>query len=297
MGRPGNTDAAERAATTRTQREPIFGEKMTSQSHKVAFYADIYYNSERSPAYWIPPAGLDAEAIVLGGDIHYLPHHLGEMLRSIRETQPDIAHIIVVPGNGEYVGQELGESRRQYRAAVEAVPGAVFLDDDVVELATGLRVIGSTLWSHVPDDEIDRYSRMLADDGLQGVDNIRREGRFLTLRDTNELHREARSFIEEQLRRLSQAERDTTIVCTHFWPTLRPWTGPDGQPDSQLYHMIGSDLDALIAQCGPKLWLCGHAHETHQVTIGSTQIVSNPRAGDGPGNVNPDFLESYVVEL
>ena len=36
---------------------------------------------------------------------------------------------------------------------------------------------------------------------------------------------------------------------------------------------------------------------THQVTIGSTLISSNPRAGDGPQIINPDFLESYVVEL
>ncbi len=270
---------------------------MTSQSHKVAFYADLFYNSERSPAYWIPPADLDVEVILLGGDIHYLPDHLGEMVRSIREMQPKTTQLIVVPGNGEYARQELSESRQQYRAAVEAVPGAVFLDNDVAELPTGLRVIGSTLWSHVPDDEIDHYSRMFADQGMLGVDNIRLGNRFLTLRDTNELHRQARSFIEEQLRSLSQAERDQTIVCTHFWPTLRPWTGPAGHRESEWYHINGSDLDALITECGPRLWLCGHAHTTHHVTIGTTQISSNPRAGDGPGNVNPDFLDSYVVEL
>jgi hypothetical protein len=269
---------------------------MTLHSHRVAFYADIFYNSPRSPAYWIPPANLDVEAILLGGDIHYLPNHLGEMLRSIRETQPDTTQIIVVPGNGEYVDQELGESRRQYRAAVEAVPNAVFLDDDVAELPCGLTVIGSTLWSHVPDDEIDSYSRMLAAEGLEGVDGIRLGDRFLTLRDTNELHRLACSFIEGQLRSLSRAERDTTIVCTHFWPSLQPWTGPDAEREPW-YHVIGSDLDALIAECGPRLWLCGHAHTTHHVTIGTTQISSNPRAGHGPGNVNPDFQESNVVEL
>jgi hypothetical protein len=267
------------------------------QSHKVAFYADIFYNSPRSPAYWIPPANLDAEAILLGGDIHYLPNHLGQMLVSIRGTQTDTTQIIVVPGNGEYVDQELSESRRQYQAAVEAVPNAVFLDNAVAELPTGLTVIGSTLWSHVPDDRIDSYSRMLAGQGREGVDGIRLGDRFLTLRDTNELHRQARSFIEEELRSRSPTERGRTIVCTHFWPTLQPWTGPDGQLESQWDHMTGSDLDALIAECGPKLWLCGHAHTTHHVTIGTTQISSNPRAGHGLGNINPDFLEAHVVEL
>jgi Icc-related predicted phosphoesterase len=270
---------------------------VTSTSHNVAFYADIFYNSEISPEYWIPPANLEVEAILLGGDIHYLPHHLGEMLKSIRETQPDTTQIIVVPGNGEYIDQELGESRRQYRAAVEAVPNAVLLDDEVVELPSGLRIIGSTLWSDVADEEIPRYSGMLADLGMEGVDNIRLGDRSLTLRDANELHRQARSFIAGQLRSLSRAERDRTIVCTHFWPTLRPWMGPEVLPDAEWSSMTGSDLDALITECGPRVWLCGHAHTTHQVTIGTTQISSNPRAGDGPGNVNPDFVESYVVRV
>jgi hypothetical protein len=96
---------------------------VTLHSHKVAFYADIFYNSELSPAYWIPPANLDVEAILLGGDIHYLPDHLAEMLGSIRETRPESTQIIVVPGNGEYVDQELSQARRQYRAAVDADSG------------------------------------------------------------------------------------------------------------------------------------------------------------------------------
>jgi hypothetical protein len=219
------------------------------------------------------------------------------MLTSIRRTQHDATAIIVVAGNGEYVNQELGESRRQYRAAVAAVRGAFFLDDEVIELPSGLRVIGSTLWSHVADDQLSKYDRMLADRGLLGVDNIRLGSRFLTWADTNELHFRARCFIAEKLRALSPAERKSTVVCTHFWPTLRPWIGADGRPDPEWYQMIGSDLDELIAECGPRFWLCGHAHTTHQVTIGTTRICSNPRAGDGPGNVNPDFVESYIVEL
>jgi len=270
---------------------------VTSKPHKVAFYADTFYNSPHSPSYWIPPRDLDVEAILLGGDIHYSPDGLGEMLREIRATQHDATSLIVVPGNGEYARQELGESRRQYRAAVESVPGAVFLDDQAVVLSSGLRVIGSTLWSLVAEDEISRYSAALADEGWQGVDDIRLGDRFLTLHDTNELHLAARSFLAGQLRNLSDAERGRTVVCTHFWPTLRPFAGRPGVPDEEWCQVFGADLDALIAESGPRLWLCGHVHTTHEVTIGSTQIASNPRAGDGPQSVNPDFMESYVVEL
>jgi Icc-related predicted phosphoesterase len=275
----------------------------TARSHKVAFYADILYDSGLSPAYWIPPANLDVDVILLGGDIHYSPDGLGAMLAEIRQSQHEATRIVVVPGNGEYVRQELGESRDRYRAAVAAVPNTTWLDDETLLLPGGLRIVGSTLWSEVAEGDIGHYTKLLADHGHKGVDDIRLGGRYLTLRDTNELHATAREFIARELGALSDEERAKTIVCTHFWPTLRPWTDDTGRPldssqeETQWLHMIGSGLDDLIAESGPRFWLCGHAHTTHQVTIGATLVASNPRAGDGPGHLNPGFTDDCVVEL
>jgi hypothetical protein len=136
---------------------------------------------------------------------------------------------------------------------VEAITNALFSDDEVAEPPAGLRIIGSTLWSRVPDHEIENYTRMFAG-SERGVDddNIRLGNRLMTIRDTSELNRQARSFLERELRGLSESERGKTIVCTHFWPTLQPLKGPDGRPPAYL-HLIGSDLDALIAECGPRL--------------------------------------------
>jgi hypothetical protein len=163
---------------------------------------------------------------------------------------------------------------------VEAIPNAMFLDDDVAELPTGLRIIGSTLWSHVPDHELENYTRMFADNG-RGVDDddIRLGNRLMTIQDTNELHRQARSFLEQELRALSPAERSQTIVCTHFWPTLQPLAGPDGQPPPYL-HLAGSDLDALIAECGPRLWLCGHEHTKSALPVPPLDAVAADAAAD-----------------
>lgn len=275
---------------------------MAGETHKVAFYADIFYDSELSPAYWTPPANLDVDAILLGGDIHYSPAGLGTMLAEIRQSQDSATRIVVVPGNGEYAGQELGAARAQYREVVDAIPNTTWLDDETVVLPGGLRVIGSTLWSEVAADELGRYSEMLASYGLKGVDDIRAGDRYLTLSDTNDLYAAARDFIGRELRALSGAERAKTVVCTHFWPTRRPWTDEAGRPlpgnpESRWLQGMASDLDALIAEAGPRFWLCGHAHTTHHVRIGATDVLSNPRAGDGPGHVNPEFAETCVVGL
>jgi Icc-related predicted phosphoesterase len=225
------------------------------------------------------------------------------MLAEIRQSQQEETSIVVVPGNGEYVRQELDQARGRYRAVVDAIPNTTWLDDETILLPGGLRIVGSTLWSAVAEADIGHYAEMLAAEGLKGVDDIRLGGRYLTLRDTNEMHAAAREFIARELSALSGEERAKTVVCTHFWPTLRPWTDDAGRPldghedETQWLHMIGTGLDDLIAESGPRFWLCGHAHTTHQVTIGATLVASNPRAGDSPGHVNPEFAESYVVEL
>jgi hypothetical protein len=80
----------------------------------VAFYADTYYNPDLlrffnlgTLEYWVPPPNLEVEAILLGGDINYLPEHLGKMVRDIRATQHPDTYIIAVPGNGDYIDQDI----------------------------------------------------------------------------------------------------------------------------------------------------------------------------------------------
>jgi len=266
-----------------------------SKTLRVAFYADITYNAEGYRTNWIPPENLDVDAILLGGDIHYQPELLASMFQSIHRTQRSTTQIVYVPGNGEHCHQELSESRRAYRAAVADVPNAVILDNEVFELSPDHRVIGSTLWSPIPKSERPHYEARLVKHGLSGVDDIRLGSRWLTWDDVDELYAEARSFIEKELRKLSPAERAKTIVCTHYWPTLRPWL--EMSDVSEYIYEIASDMDAMIAEVGPKFWLCGHAHVVKSVTIGSTQVSSNPYVWDRPNAVNPDFNDKFIIEF
>lgn len=101
------------------------------------------------------------------------------------------------------------------RAAVERVKNAVCLDDEVLVLPSGLRVIGSTLRSRVPDEKMAQYRSFLEGYGLKGVDDIRVGDRYLTLEETNLFHDGAVSFIEGELRSLTRAERRETVVCSN----------------------------------------------------------------------------------
>jgi Calcineurin-like phosphoesterase len=259
----------------------------------IAFYADIHYRTAGPPNYWTPPPNLDVEAILLGGDIHYSPDHLAAMLAAIRATQDPDVTLIFVPGNNEYADQELNESRRRYRAAVAGVENAAMLDNETIVLPSGVRVIGSTLWSHIDEAAIPRYQKLMSDHGMQGVDGIRLGDRALTFEDCNAFHAEARIYIEKELRELSPAERRRTVVCTHFWPTAR-WMNP-GDELLGWHENIGTGLDAMISDIGPRYWLCGHLHRTKDLTIGQTDVVANPLAGETADGVNADFRDTLIL--
>jgi hypothetical protein len=271
---------------------------MTSTTHRIAFYADIFYDHRLSGPYWIPPANLDVEAILLGGDINYTPERLAAMLQEIRESQHQDTHIVAVPGNGEYINFELSETRARYRDLIEALPNTHFLDDRAIVLPSGVRVIGSTLWSHIPPELVEAFEEWVQSDEGEGGDKIRLGERPLTIDDSNELHSKAVAFIERELKGLSAEERRRTVVCTHYWPTARPWLSAAGEVMLPAWWPGAlTDLDALITDCGPGAWLCGHIHECKHVTVAQTLVAANARTGDGPDNVNPDFRDRYVVEL
>jgi hypothetical protein len=265
--------------------------------HRIAYYADIHYTSESDPGvYWAPPPNLDVEAILFAGDIHYAPHHLDVMFRAIRASQRPETLLILVPGDGDYTNQDLASARAAYRAVVEAIPNAVWLDDAVIDLPSGLRVIGSTLWTFVDHAEAEGFAVALAALGHSGVDKIRVGDRLLTFDDTTHLHLRARAFIESQLFGLPADERRRTVVCTHYWPTFRA-IDEKNPNETRWRQLCASDLDAFIAEHGPGHWVAGHLHTTKDVTIGTTRLVSNPRAGEGLNAINPAFAEKAILEF
>ena len=54
-----------------------------------------------------------------------------KVLTEIRQAQDSATRIIVVPGNGEYAGQELADSRGRYRAGVAATPEHAATGDEL----------------------------------------------------------------------------------------------------------------------------------------------------------------------
>jgi hypothetical protein len=61
-------------------------------------------------------------------------------------------------------------------------------------------------------------------------------------------------------------------------------------------HLYGSNLDALLEDCGPALWIHGHVHDSFEYKIGGTTVACNPRGYLGYGQ-NPHFDAGRCFKL
>jgi hypothetical protein len=109
--------------------------------------------------------------------------------------------------------------------------------------------------------------------------------------DAARIHFMSLGFIREELARPFDG---ITVVATHHAPSLRSVPGQfRTDPLSAAY---ASDLESLIEEFQPPIWVHGHTHTSFDYTIGATRIVCNPR-GYWPDDLNPEFRWGKVIEI
>lgn len=82
------------------------------------------------------------------------------------------------------------------------------------------------------------------------------------------------------------------MVVTHHAPSPRS-IPPEfrGDPLSACY---ASDLEDLIVDGRPALWVHGHIHTKVDYRVGRSRVIANPRGYPGEGNA---FDPQLVVEI
>src|SRR4051794_14988066 len=79
----------------------------------------------------------------------------------------------------------------------------------------GVRVVGCTLWSHVPEEDVSCVQRQMNDYHL-----IRMGKRKLLVEDTNRWHDEALAWLKSQLAKAKEAG-ERVVVLTHHAPIMK----------------------------------------------------------------------------
>ncbi len=250
------------------------------------------------------PTAVDADLVVLAGDIH-----VGTTaLQWARNAFPN-KQILFVPGNHEFYGYDIQRLGREMRALARDL-GIIYMDNDVAAFHEhGVRIIGSPLWT---DFELFGSSagavasaQKAAGIHIRDFGAIRHGVGYLTPAKTVDFHSAAKEFIAAELEKPFDGK---TVVVTHHCPA---WASVHPRYQADIVSAaFASRCEDLVAKA--HLWIHGHTHSTVDTRVGDQfdrgRIVCNPR-GYPQGYLrdrasrlastfeNPEFDPGLVVEI
>ena len=229
---------------------------------KIQPLADIHI--EMTPCD-IPVMG---DVIVLAGDI-------GVGVEGVRwaKKQFDGVPTVYVAGNHTYYGQLFPDTLSTLRT--EAAGSNVHILENDALILDGVRFLGATLWTDFCLEGVARQelAMLTAKRGMNDFRLIRKaSGELLTPRDMAEVHTESLNWLRSQL---AEPFDGKTVVVTHHAPCVMS-SAPEYR-GSDLAPAFSSNLESLILEFSPALWISGHTHYSCDYHIGTTRMISNQR--------------------
>lgn len=255
---------------------------MPAKAVALQWASDLHLEFESAP---FSGADVVGDVLILAGDLHTKPKRLAAWLASL----PPIP-ILMVLGNHEHYGLNRQDAVRKYREALAPLVNVQLLDNQAV-IVRGVRFLGTTLWSSLkdPDGQLN-----LADASHSNDFRCIRTGpqyRRLQPADVMQLHAQQAAWLETALR---TDFAGPTVVITHHPPSFRSVS-----PGETGVAGYASDLDVLILETQPALWVHGHVHENCDYLIGDTRVVCNPYGylTRDPNDRNATFSLQQAVAL
>jgi len=200
-----------------------------------------------------------AQYLVLAGDIG----HPKQLRALFAWALPKWKRIFYVAGNHEYYGADYAERHAELVALTSTFDTVTFLHAKNPSFACeDCVVIGSTLWTHVPEK-----SNWTA---VRDYRTIRFPGDTRT--HLNALHAEERTVLEREITSWKQKGFPICVI-THHMPSfdlLHPKFAM-----STVNDCFASSCDALVKEVD--VWIYGHTHSCSQQRIHGTLCVCNAK--------------------
>ena len=249
------------------------------------------------------------DVLVVAGDL--IPR-MERGVAWLRERVPD-RPVIYVPGNHEGYGCDVDRTVEKAKQAAEGSKVFV-LQNEAIRLGN-VTFAGATLWTDFNLFNDQRRSMVVAGERMNDFRKIRMAGYMERFRPPHALarHMASRAFLETEMRK---PRGGPLVVVTHHAPhpgLSFPRYQTERLSDEEiLTAAYRSDLTSLMwptrieDTCNSlrpaDLWIYGHTHESEDVTIGQTRVVSNAK-GYGPWMPrhrtwdNQRFDPHFIVEI
>jgi len=250
-------------------------------------------HAEQSAPVTLPDPEGEFDVAVIAGDVHGSCSAAVEWLAAAPQLQGK--PVIFVPGNHEFFGSVLQDNLAAGIDAAARTAGRVHLLHRAHLTIGSARFVGCTLWTDYRLLGAPKASMVLAGEELDDHRLIRyREAgghisRFMPWLAAAEHRRDLVFLVDE----LSKPHAGLTVVITHHLPSSASIAARFS--GSALNPTFASNLDWLIRETSPDVWIHGHTHEAVDYNAFETRVVCNP-AGYRPGRAN-GFRSNFIMDL
>lgn len=257
---------------------------------KFLLWSDIHEEFEQLT---LPEDKPDVDAILVAGDI-WTKGRAVTRLERIAEWAG--VPIIATAGNHDYYGDSIYKSdERMQRAADQSGYDIRFLNPGVTVIGN-CRIVGATLWTDYALRNTGGSSfpaKYACQNAMNDHVKIRwGQGDFRKVSpgDLERLHHQHKSFIEETL---NLHHDGPTLVMTHHAPS--EMSVKFREKEEMIDHAYASNLENLILDCEPQVWVHGHTHNPEDYEIGTTRVLSNPKGYPGQ-DIAFDMMKVFTCE-
>lgn len=199
--------------------------------------------------------------------------------------------VIIILGNHDYCTNDNSLSMKKIEKEIYdmcmAFKNVCLLQNETV-LVNNTLIVGSTLWSNVPE-----FCRDVVQNSMCEYYLSYSEPYVLNdVNHTNELHLKSVKYIESKLKGYNNY--DNIIILTHHAPSLYNTSSPrhGNTLERKLNAAFASSLEYMFHH--KLIWCNGHTHYNNKQTINNTILYSNQR-GHGSRTYLPDFVLPYEL--
>ena len=239
--------------------------------------------------------------LILAGDIFKMGN--GKVINFLIEEFLDhlcarFKYVVMVTGNHEYYSGRIDKVDQYLIHYQDAVDNFHFLNGDW-RILDDVVFVGGTLWT-----DFNKFNPMQMQDAKLVMNDykaitIRQGNHYRKLRpnDTYEINKKHRRVISEILALHPDKKR---VVVTHHLPSYESVALKHRKSyDWSINFSFFSDLDEMILDYQPDLWVHGHTHSSSDYKIGDTRVVANPMGyPDAYGDLeNHQFNAQLIIEV
>jgi Icc-related predicted phosphoesterase len=213
----------------------------------------------------------EVDLLVIAGDFT----NCSNLQVSIKRACKLFKHVVFVLGNHEYYGSSKNITEKTM-SGLDKIQNFTWLNNSSFRYMDHV-IHGSTLWFKDFKDSYIHRKKM---------NDFRKIANF-----------EDWVFEEnaKSVRYLRKSVSSKDIIVTHYLPSYR--SIHPKYAGSVLTPMFLTDVEDIIVEKQPSLWIHGHTHESLDYMIEKTRVVCNPFGYAMLNEVNPSFKDNKIIEL